>query len=173
MTPFASFARAAAIAAGLLLPFTANAAAPAPAPKWTHTVAGGENTVRYRDGGYELTFRCLGTSVELVLYVETRLLDTDIRGRANTFFALLLDDADIFSFQGKMIVDGATTSIGSGGRTANDFVHYIAGAKSSVRTSLLTMPPGVGALHYNLKQYPLAGAAEAFKAAYANCGILF
>jgi hypothetical protein len=155
---------------------TAGAAMPAAAQapqRWSLTVQGGEHTVSYKERGNELVIRCLGNSLELVLYVDLPTIDPDIRGRPTAIMALIIDDNDIYWFQGKLITDATTASVGVANRAANDFVHFIVGAQRTFSTSLLVAPPGPGSLHYNIRQYPIEGAAAAIKAAYAGCGIPF
>jgi hypothetical protein len=162
--------------AAVLSGFTAVAAGIAPAsaqvaPAWSHTTQGEEHTARYKDRGNELLVRCLGNALELVLYVDLPKIDPDVRGRPTAFMALIVDDTEIYWFQGKLITDNTTASIGVGNRGANDFAHFIANATRTFSTSLLVAPPGPGSLHYNIMQYPIEGAAAAIKAAYAGCGI--
>jgi hypothetical protein len=149
----------------------ASAAAPAVTPRWTHSATpSGENSAFYRDRGTELIFRCLGSSVELVLYVDLGRIDPNVRAQRTAYMGLIVDD-NLYWFEGRLITDATTISIGAGGRAANDFAHYIANAARTVSTSVLTQPPGPGSLHYNYMEYPVEGAANAIKAAYAGCGI--
>jgi hypothetical protein len=163
-----------AIAVALVLTGAASgalAAPPASAARWTHSATPtGENSASYKDLGNELVMRCLGSALELVLYIDLPRVDPDVRGRQTAILALIVD-GQIYSFQGRLIADNTTASIGIGGRGANDFAHFIADAKTTLSTSLLVQPPGPGSLHYNLMQYPVSGAAAAISAAYAGCGI--
>jgi hypothetical protein len=135
-----------------------------------YSAAGAEHTARYNERGNELLIRCLGGALELVWYIDLPALEPAMRGRTSAFFALEIGDQTLW-FEGRLITDATTVSIGVGTRTANDFAHFIAGANGSITLSLLTTAPGIGSFRYNQLQVPLVGAAEAIKAAYAGCGI--
>jgi hypothetical protein len=143
---------------------------PPPGGRWMHSAAGAENTARYREGSNEVVLRCLGGAIELVWYIDLRALESALRGRTTAFFAMEIGDQTLW-FEGRLIADATTTSIGVGTRTANDFAHFIAAATSGIGFSLLTTQPSVGAFRYNRVQVPIDGAADAIKAAYAGCGI--
>jgi hypothetical protein len=143
-----------------------------------HSAVGAENTARYRDQSNELVIRCLGGALELVWYIDLRALEPALRGRTTAFFAMDIGDQTLW-FEGRLIADATTSSIGVGTRTANDFAHFIAEAKGSISLTLFTEAPSAGSLSgarrapdpYNRVQIPIDGAADAIKAAYAGCGI--
>jgi hypothetical protein len=135
-----------------------------------HSAAGAENTARYKDSNNEFVIRCLASSLEMVWYISLPKLEPALRGRTTAMFTLDIDD-QTWGFEGRLVTDATTASIGTGPRTANDFAHFIAEAKISLALSLLTEALSARSVRYNWVQVPIEGAADAIKAAYAGCGI--
>jgi hypothetical protein len=107
----------------------------------------------------------------VVFYVETAALDPVLKGRPSAIFGIVIDDSDqVLWVEGKLIAEGSFTSIGVGGGAADQIARNIALATRSVAASILAMPPRTDVPQYNRAQFPIAGAADAIKTAYAGCG---
>ena len=88
--------------------------------------------------------------------------------------AVAIDDSDEIQWiQSKLVAEPGVISIGVGGQPADQVTRSIAAATRAVAVSILTEPPKTDTVQYNRAQFPIAGATDAIKAAYAGCGIKF
>jgi hypothetical protein len=152
-------------------------AGPAPAQVvqgWSHEAASGVNYAYFSMPAAELTVRCKGASVEVVYYLDLATLDPALTGRTSAVLSLVVDNsADLLWTTSNLVVETGIVSLGVGGRAASDLAHDFAGAASSIEVSILTGPPQNDSVQYNREQFPIYGAADAIKAAFAGCGIKF
>ncbi len=164
-------------AAIALVAFAATGTIPASAQNvagWSHEDAKGVHFAYYATPQAELTVRCKGPDVEIVYYFDSAALDPALKGKANTVFAVIVDDAqDLLWSSTKLVVEAGVTSVGVGGRAASDLARDFATAARSIEVSLMTGPPQADSMQYNHREFPTYGAADAIKAAYAGCGIPF
>ena len=168
------FSRLLAISAVVL----AASAAPAPAQVvtgWEHEAgAGGVNFAFYTGANQELTIRCRNDAVEVVFYVDASTIDPMLVGRLSAVLAVVIDDSDEIQWiQSKLVAEPGVISIGIGGQAADQVTRSIAAATRAVAVSILTEPPKTDTVQHNRAQFPIAGATDAIKAAYAGCGIKF
>jgi hypothetical protein len=141
---------------------------------WSHETAGGVEFAYYTKGLAELTVRCKGSAVEVVYYVDAAAIDPALKGRINAVFAVLLDDApDVLWINSSLISEPGVVSIGIGGKDADELARQLATASRSILVSILTGPPQPTSPQYNTAQFPIYGAADAIKAAYAGCGLKY
>jgi hypothetical protein len=141
---------------------------------WSHEAAGGVEFAYYTKGLAELTVRCKGAAVEVVYYVDAAAIDPALKGHANAVMAVIVDDApDLMWINSSLIGEPGVMSIGVGGRDADELARQIAAASRSIVVSILAGPPQPTTPQYNPSQFPIYGAADAIKAAYAGCGIRY
>jgi len=152
-------------------PFPALAQAPA---VWQHE---GDADVQFAflsAADRELAVRCSGDQIEVVYYISVDALDPAIKGLSLADIAFLVDkSSDLIWVPSAVVLDGNVVQIGVGGDDANDLAHSFATATDSVVVSLFPMEPTPTSMPYNNAVFPVAGAADAIKAAYAACGIKF
>jgi hypothetical protein len=143
-------------------------------PGWTHEAASGVEFAFFTRAQQELTVRCKGRDVEVVYYIDAAALDPALRGLSNAVFAVVIDDSPELRWtDSRLVIDAGIVSVGIGGKPASDLAHDIAGAKASVVVSVLTGPPAADSVQYDRVPFPIYGAGDAIKAAYAGCGIPF
>jgi hypothetical protein len=141
---------------------------------WSHEDASGVHFAYFTTPSTELTVRCKGASVEVVYYLDLATLDPALKGRANAVLSVVVDDStDLLWTSSALVVETSVVSIGVGGRAASDLAHDFARAGRSIAVSILTGPPQNDSVQYNRALFPVYGAADAIKAAYAGCGIKF
>jgi hypothetical protein len=138
---------------------------------WSHETAAGVEFAFFTLRTEELTVRCKGQNVE-VYYVDMSALDPGLKGRPSAVFAVVVDGAAETLWTGsRLIAESNVVSIGVGGAMAADLTRRIAGAARNIQVSILVGPPQLDSVQYNVAHFPVHGAADAIKAAYAGCGI--
>jgi hypothetical protein len=152
-------------------------AAPAAAqvvPGWSHEADAGIHFAYFAQRGAELAVRCKGSAVEVVLYMDSALLDPMLQTRTKAIFALVVDGSDRMQWvETRLVIERAVASIGVGGQNADRLARAIGAASDSIATSLFVTPPAPDAVEYNRTRFPVHGALDAIKAAYDGCGIAF
>jgi hypothetical protein len=162
-----------AIAAALAATLAAPAAGQV-VPGWSHEADAGIHFAFYAQRGAELAVRCKGSAVEVVLYMDSALLDPMLQTRTKAIFAVVVDGSERMQWvETRLVIERAVASIGVGGQNADRLARAIGAASDSIATSLLVAPPGPDAVEYNRTVFPVHGAREAIKAAYDGCGIAF
>jgi hypothetical protein len=158
-------AAVASVAAMLAVP----AAAAAP---WLYTANADVHSaaVGTRDGKLEV--RCKGKTVEVAFYMASGDVDPAVGVRPSAIFALRVDNSDqVLWVQSKFVAAAGVTSVGFGGSGADQTARALANATQKVTASLMPEPPTQTTPQYNRTDFPLDGAADAIRAAYAGCGI--
>jgi hypothetical protein len=141
---------------------------------WAYEKAVGVNFAYFTGDQQELSVRCKGKDVEVVYYIDPAVLDPALRKLSGVEFAVNVDDSDEIEWtDSHLIVESDVVYVGVGGQVAADLAHEIATANKIVVVSILTGPPSPNSMHYNRAGFPIHGAADAIKAAYAGCGIPF
>jgi hypothetical protein len=163
--------------AAIAIALTAAASSPAGAqnvPGWVHEAAAGVQFAYFTGKDAELAVRCKGPQVEVVFYIDTRVADAALRDRTSGVLTMVVDGTDDLQWiQSRLVAETGVITIGVGGGAANDMAHTIANATKSVMVSVMTEPPKPDAVQYNRSQFPVFGAGDAIKAAYAACGMPF
>jgi hypothetical protein len=162
-------------AVALLLLAAGNTAASAQVVAgWQHESAAGVEFAFFSLSTAELTVRCKGAAVEVVYYIDSAVLDPGLKGRGNAVFAVAIDDpTDIRWKSSTLQAEPDVVSIGVGGADADRLAHDVANAQRGVVVGLYATVPDASTPQYNTSQFPIYGAADAIKAAYAACGIKY
>lgn len=141
---------------------------------WQHEAEAGVQFAFFSAADQELAVRCRGDEVEVVYYLAASALDPAIKGLPMADLGFIVDSSpNLVWIPSNVVVDGNVIQVGVGGDDANDLAHNFANAANSVVVSLFPMEPTVTSKPYNNTVFPIVGAADAIKAAYAACGIKF
>jgi hypothetical protein len=141
---------------------------------WAHESVSGVEFAYFTRQTEELTVRCKGPAVEVVYYVDAAVLDPALKGRSTVVLAVSLDNATDFLWtSSRLVAESGIISIGVGGSAASDLAHDLAAATRSIAVSILDGPPQADSVPYNRVDFPIYGAADSIKAAYAGCGIKY
>jgi hypothetical protein len=147
---------------------------PAAAASWIYTAAADVHAASITDRDGKLEVRCKGRAVEIAFHFATAGLDAAMQERPSAIFGLTVDNSDqVLWVQTKFVMSGAETSIGFGGAAADQTARALTIATRKVAASLMTEPPSPATPQYNRTEFPLDGAADAIKAAFAGCGIAY
>jgi hypothetical protein len=141
---------------------------------WQHESASGVEFAFFTLPTVELTVRCKGPAVEVVYYIDAAALDPTLKGRSNAVFAVAIDDpSDIRWKSTTLQAEPDVVSIGVGGADADGLAREFANAQRGIVIGVYATPPDASTPQYNTSQFPVFGAADAIKAAYAGCGIKY
>jgi hypothetical protein len=141
---------------------------------WGRESVSGVEFAFFSGRGAELTVRCRGNAVEVVYYIDSAALDPALRNRATAVMAVLVDDSPEYVWKtSRLISEAGVASVGIGGEDANALAHDLGNAARRIVVGILTGPPQLGSVPYNTTEFPIYGAADAIKSAYAGCGIKY
>jgi hypothetical protein len=141
---------------------------------WGRETVSGVEFAFFSGRGAELTVRCKGNAVEVVYFVNSAALDPALRNRLTAVMAVLVDDSPEYRWKtSRLISEPGVTSVGVGGEDANVLAHDLGNAARRIVVGILTAPPQLGSVPYNTTEFPIYGAADAIKSAYAGCGIKY
>jgi hypothetical protein len=169
-----AFALRAAMAAAVLGAASSGALAQIVAGWERETTASGIELAFFSRPDAELAVRCKGSAVEVFYYLREAALDPVLRGRNNAVLVFAIDDsADLLWRATAMFREPGVVSIGIGDRGADELARELVQAQRNIAVSILTAPPQLNSVHYNTNHFPIHGAADAIKSAYAGCGIRY
>jgi hypothetical protein len=143
---------------------------------WAHESASGVEFAFFTEVSrrQELAVRCKGPAVEVVYYMDAAALDPALKGRPDAIFAVALDDSAEYRWKStRMISEPGVASIGIGGQDADLLARDFAAATRKIVVSIFTETPTPASNQYNTATFPIYGAADAIKTAFARCGIRF
>ncbi len=141
---------------------------------WSQREAGGFHLASYKLPLAQLTVRCKGAAVEVIYEIAPDEFEIGVRGRPEAVMGVVIDgSSDLLWTTGNIGLDRTVASLTVGGQAAGELAHKLADAAREVVVSILIAPPDNNSVDYNRLEFPVDGAADAIKAAYAGCGIKF
>jgi hypothetical protein len=141
---------------------------------WTYEAGAGTHLAFFAARDRELLVQCRGNKVEVILYIDPAALDPALKDRRTAVFAVGIDDGnEVLWRETPILAETGVISVVIDGELADEIARAIAVATRSIAVAMLTEAPKISSAVYNRGQFPIHGAADAIKAAYAGCGITY